>query len=124
MKENKSWLRYMTAHPTAANLLMLIFLFLGFYTVRDLRRETFPDFAPTEIEITIKYPGATAEDVENSVCQRVEDSLDGVTDLEEVKSEARENQARMVAKMREDGDMNTLFKRRQNRSRGHRQFSG
>lgn len=109
MKSQPGFLRYMAAHPTAANLLMIIFLFLGLMTARELRRETFPDFSATQVEIVVTYPGASAEDVENAVCRRVEDALDGVTDLYEVQSEARENLARVVAEMKEDGDMSRFL---------------
>ena len=105
MKSKVSLIRYFASHPTAANLLMIIFLFLGLLTIRDLRRETFPDFAPTEVQITAEYPGATAEDVESAVCQRVEEALDDVTDIYEIRSEARENQGRIVVEMRDGGDM-------------------
>ena len=105
MKSKVSLIHYFASHPTAANLLMMIFLFLGLLTIRDLRRETFPDFAPTEVQITAEYPGATAEGVENAVCQRVEEALDDVTDIYEIRSEARENQGRIVVEMRDGGDM-------------------
>ena len=105
MKGHVSLIHYFASHPTAANLLMIIFLFLGLITIRDLRRETFPDFAPTEVQITAEYPGATAEDVENAVCQRIEEALDDVTDIYEIRSEARENQGRIVVEMRDGGDM-------------------
>ncbi len=105
MKGHVSLVHYFASHPTAANLLMIIFLFLGLITIRDLRRETFPDFAPTEIQITAEYPGATAENVESAVCQRIEEALDDVTDIYEIRSEARENQGRIVVEMRNGGDM-------------------
>lgn len=105
MTNRGSWIRYFASHPTAANLLMIIFVFAGLLSIRDLRRETFPDFSPTQVEILVKYPGATAEDVENAVCRRVEDALDGVSNVREIQSEARENQGRIVAEMRDGGNM-------------------
>jgi len=105
MKSKVSLIHYFASHPTAANLLMIIFIFLGLLTIRDLRRETFPDFAPTEVQITAEYPGATAENVESAVCQRIEEALDDVTDIYEIRSEARENQGRIVVEMRDGGDM-------------------
>ncbi|KAB1440392.1 efflux RND transporter permease subunit [Pseudodesulfovibrio senegalensis] len=105
MKGKRSFLAFFAGHPTAANLLMLIFLVLGVLSLPKLVRETFPDFDPTEVEIVVPYPGATAEDVEESICQRIEDAIDGVTYLEEVRSTARENRGRVVAEMVEGGDM-------------------
>ncbi len=93
-------LRFFTAHPTAANLLMLIFLIMGLLSVAKLQRETFPDFAATKVQILVPYPGAAAADVEEAVCGRIEDALDDVENLLELRCEALENQARAVAEMR------------------------
>ncbi len=105
MKKQVSWIYYFASHPTAANLLMVIFVFLGLISIGSLQRATFPDFTPTEVEILVIYPGATAGDVENAVCQRVEDALDSVSNVYEIRSEARENQGRIVAEMRDGGNI-------------------
>ncbi len=84
---------------------MVILVFLGLISIGSLLRETFPDFTPTEIEILVGYPGATAEDVENAVCRRAEDALDSVSNVYEIKSEARENYGRIVAEMRDGGNI-------------------
>ncbi len=90
---------FFARHPTAANLLMLVFLAIGILTVRKLRRETFPDFSPTEVEIRIVYPGATAEEVEESICRRVEDALDQVRYVRELRSEARDGVGVVIVEM-------------------------
>lgn len=95
---------YFTKHPTAANLLMLVFLAAGILSLPNLRRETFPDFRPTEVEIRIPYLGATAEEVEETICQRVEDALDGVRFVKEVRSDARENLAIVTVEMAPGGE--------------------
>ena len=105
MKTHASWIYYFASHPTAANLLMIILILLGLFTVADLRRETLPDFTPTECEIIVNYPGATAEEVENAICRRIEDSLDSVNDVIEIRSEALENRGRVVVKMVDGGDI-------------------
>ena len=50
--------------------------------LQKLRRETFPDFSKPEVEIRIVYRGATAEEVEEVICERVEDALDGIRFVE------------------------------------------
>jgi hydrophobic/amphiphilic exporter-1 (mainly G- bacteria), HAE1 family len=103
------FIRFFANHPTAANLLMLIFIFLGLGTVQDIRRETFPDFTPKEVEIIVTYPGASAEEIEEAICQRIEDSLDEVNHIEEIRSEAQENRARVVVEMRDEGDFSRFL---------------
>ena len=96
-------------HPTAANLLMLVFLVMGLMTLPEIRRETFPDFAPSEVQIRIAYPGATAEEVEEVVCQRVEDALDGVRFVREIRCEAREGLTLITAEMNDAGDLRVFM---------------
>jgi HAE1 family hydrophobic/amphiphilic exporter-1 len=91
-------------HPTAANLLMVLFLVLGVLTVGEIRRETFPDFASTEVSVTAVYPGATAEDVESSICERIEEAVQEVGNKSEVICKASEGMATVILEMEEGAD--------------------
>jgi multidrug efflux pump subunit AcrB len=91
-------------HPTAANLLMLVLLAMGVFSLSRLRRDTFPDFAPSEVQITAAYRGASAEEIEEVICTRLEDALDGVRYVKEIRSEAREGMAVVTVEMEESGD--------------------
>jgi multidrug efflux pump subunit AcrB len=101
-------IRFFGAHPTASNLLMLLLLAMGAFTLANLRRETFPDFRSSEVEIRIVYPGATVEKVEEAICQRVEDHIDGVRFVEEVISEAREGMGIITVEMEHGADFITF----------------
>ncbi len=102
-------LAYFASHPTAANLLLLIFLFLGAISVGGILRETFPDYSSSEVQISVVYPGATAEEVEEAVCRRIEDAVDSVTYVSEVESEAREGLAQVVVTMSGQGEMTSFL---------------
>ncbi|GAB6042011.1 efflux RND transporter permease subunit [Endothiovibrio diazotrophicus] len=102
-------IRFFAGHPTAANLLMLLLLALGIATLPELRRETFPDFTPSELEVSVVYPGAGPEDVEEALCRPLEDAVEGVTFLEETRCEALEGRARLVVRMAEGGDFTTFI---------------
>lgn len=109
MKAFKQLVSNICAHPTAANLLMLLFLALGAISVTDLKRETFPDFTIDAVRITVAYPGATAQDVETTVCRRIEDAVDNVTNVSEVRTTAMENRASVIVEMLESADMVTFL---------------
>ncbi|MEM8792657.1 MAG: efflux RND transporter permease subunit [Pseudomonadota bacterium] len=97
-------IRFFTDHPTAANLTMAFFLVVGILALPNLLRETFPRIAPTEVQATIPYPGATPDTVARAICTRVEDALDGLRHLEEIRCDAYENRGVVTAKMRQGGD--------------------
>ncbi|MET0084750.1 MAG: efflux RND transporter permease subunit, partial [Sedimenticola sp.] len=96
---------FFARHPTAGNLLMLFLAILGLIALPGLQRETFPDFAAEKIQVSVPYPGASAEDVEEAICQRLEEALDTVNDVAEMSCAARENLAIAVAEMEEGGDI-------------------
>lgn len=97
-------IRWFTGHPTAANLLLVLFIAAGSFTLPTLNRETFPDFRPVEAEISVIYRGATAEDVEAAICRPLWDALQSVEALEEFACTAQPNRARAVATMLPRGD--------------------
>lgn len=102
-------IRYFGNHPTAANILMIAIVVLGLVALPKLQRDTFPRIPATEVEIRANYPGATPADIEDAICQRIEDALDSISGLIEVRCDARENMAIATAQMREGGDMGEFF---------------
>ena len=100
---------YFARHPTAANLLMIAMVVIGLLCVGQLQRETFPDITPSEVQVRVIYPGATAEEVEEAICQRIEDAVDGIRYVKELRSDAREGVASVVAEMEDQGDFTTFL---------------
>ncbi|MFO8128178.1 efflux RND transporter permease subunit [Yoonia sp.] len=97
-------IRWFTGHPTAANLLLLLFLAAGVFAAPGLLRETFPDFRAVEAEITVSYRGAAAEDVEGAICGPLWDGVQGVEGLETLTCTAQTGRARAVATMAPGND--------------------
>jgi multidrug efflux pump subunit AcrB len=98
-------IRYFAAHPTAANILMFMILLLGISALPGLNKETFPEINLYKVQVTVNYPGASASEVEEGICNRLEDSTDGISFLEERSCEARDNVGIMVLDMQESGNM-------------------
>jgi multidrug efflux pump subunit AcrB len=97
-------IRWFASHPTAANLLLVLIFAAGALAAPTLVRETFPDFRPTETEISVVYRGASAADVEDAVCRRLWDGLGAVEGLDELACTAQDGIARAVATMRAGAD--------------------
>ncbi|WP_461536617.1 efflux RND transporter permease subunit [Spongorhabdus nitratireducens] len=102
-------IRFFAAHPTAANLVMILFLVLGIISLPDIKRETFPDIKNYTVEIKVPYPGAAPLDVEQSICLPLEDALDGISFIEEKTCTARQNLGLMKVKMLEHGDFSKFM---------------
>lgn len=97
-------IRWFAGHPTAANLLLLVFIAAGIFAAPTLLRETFPDFRPTEAEVSVTYRGAAAVDVESAICAPLWDAVQGVEALDSFTCTAQDNLARAVATMEPAGD--------------------
>ena len=98
-------IRFFAAHPIAANLLMGGLMLLGLLALPQLTRETFPRLSETEVEVRVAYPGASAAEADVELCRRLEDALDRVSGLAEMRCDARENVAVAVAEMARGGDI-------------------
>lgn len=99
---------FFAKHPTAANLLMVIMIAAGLLSIGGIRRETFPDAAPTQVEVSVLFPGATPEEVDESIVQRLEEELDGVQFLKEMKSVSLNNIGSTTLEMSDGGNYVTF----------------
>ena len=84
-------------NPVFANLLAAGLLVSGVVAALRLSRETFPETAVDYVVITIPYPGANPEDVELSVCVKVEQAIEGIPGLGEIASLSTEDSGKVVA---------------------------
>ena len=59
-------------NPVAANLLMVVIIVVGGMSAYNLRRETFPRISFDTIQVHTLFPGATPEEVEESIVVKIE----------------------------------------------------
>ncbi len=102
-------IRFFAGHPTAANLLMIVFVAMGVIAFPGLERATFPDFDADQVQVRVVYPGASAGDVEEAICQRIEDAVDGIGSVAEISSEAREGVGTVVVEMDGGGTLQSFI---------------
>ena len=89
-------------NPTAANLLMWVFLIGGVIAVFNMRQEVFPTAILDTIEIRAEYRGATASEVAAQVVQPMEQSIDTLRDIRTIVSEIQSGGANIFV-MLDDG---------------------
>ena len=70
-----SILAFFVKHKTAANIIMFLMLLAGFLSINKLNRQFFPNFDVETISVSIEWPGATAEEVDNNIVQLLEPDL-------------------------------------------------
>ncbi len=89
----------------AANLLMLMILLGGLLTFPTITQRTFPEVDSNVIQISVEYLGAAPEEVEHGVCSRVEEAIEGVEGIEEVRSTASEGRCSVLAELIQGADV-------------------
>lgn len=97
-------IRYFAHHPTASTLLMSAIVFLGLMSATRLTRGLFPEFEVPIVKITTAYPGASADEVEQSVCRRIEAQIDGIDGIKRIESQAREGLGVTTVSLTDDVD--------------------
>lgn len=102
-------IRYFVLHPVAANILMLAACILGLSVISDIERESFPEFTPSRVSVTVVYPGASAIDVDEQVCAELDASLHGLSQLDDIECQSTEGRATLTLTMVEDGDISQFF---------------
>ncbi|MCV6605583.1 MAG: efflux RND transporter permease subunit [Porticoccaceae bacterium] len=73
-------------NPIAANLLMVLILIGGLINIPNLNREMFPERPPDSVAVTVPYPGAAPEEVEEQITLRLEEAVSDIDGVEEVSS--------------------------------------
>jgi multidrug efflux pump len=67
--------------PIFAWVLAIVLMLAGIGSLYSLPIEQYPDIAPVQVNIRASYPGASAETIENSVTQILEQQLTGLDGL-------------------------------------------
>jgi len=100
---------FFARHPNASNLLMLCIIALGITGLSNLKRDTFPELKNVRVQVQAIYKGATPEEVEDAVCRRIEEAVEGITNLKETQCDAREGVVIATIEMSEKGEMTTFL---------------
>lgn len=79
----------------ASNLLLGGLLAAGLLSLGALNVRLFPEIQPNLIEVTVPYPGATPEEVEASVVEPIEERVQGIEEVREVRSAATSDLGRV-----------------------------
>jgi multidrug efflux pump subunit AcrB len=90
---------WMARNGVAANLLLVFIVVAGMLAVFTVPQEVFPEFALDTIQITVEYPGASPEEIEEAIVQRIEERIDGVEGVRRVTAVASEGVGVVLAEL-------------------------
>jgi len=98
----RSVISWAISNSPGMNVVMIAFMLVGGLSMMNLRRETFPAFELEVVLVTVPYPGATPEDVEEGICQKIEESVRSIDGIKQVTSIAQESAGYVLIELRSD----------------------
>ena len=99
----KSLLRWAIRNTPAMNTLMVGVMLVGAASLFSMRREVFPEFELEIILIAVPYPGASPEEVEEGICQKIEEAVRSVESIKNQFSVAKEGVGSVILEL--DGNV-------------------
>ncbi|MEM6469510.1 MAG: efflux RND transporter permease subunit [Planctomycetota bacterium] len=84
------------------NVLMVALMAIGGFSLFQMRREVFPEFELEIVLVSVSYPGATPQDGEEAICQKVEEAIRSINGIKKITSISREGGAYVLAELRSD----------------------
>jgi multidrug efflux pump subunit AcrB len=100
---------FMARNPVAANLAMLFLIVGGVFAVNFITQELFPDVTPDIVTVSVPYPGASPEEVEQGIVLAVEEAVMGIDNVKEVTSSASQNVGTVRVEMFGGGNLEKLL---------------
>jgi multidrug efflux pump subunit AcrB len=91
-------------NSVAANLLMFILIAGGVLSMYTVHQQTFPNMDPDIVSVTVPYLGAAPEEVEEGVCVRIEEAVEGIEGIDKANSSANEGACNVMFELTEDVD--------------------
>ena len=108
-RERRGPIAYMAGNGVAANLLMVFILIAGLVASNNLVQEVLPEVSLDQVEVSVRYPGATPEEVEESIILKIEEQIEGVDGLKEIRSTAAQGYGSVVAQVESGEDLDRVL---------------
>ncbi|MEZ8101173.1 efflux RND transporter permease subunit [Vibrio bivalvicida] len=111
MDENKQkgLIAYFANNSVAANLLMAFILIIGTVSFFFIQRQMFPNIEVNYINVSAQYPGASPQEIEESILIKLEESLKDVTGIKKAVSTAYRGSGNIELEINVDEDIDAVL---------------
>ncbi len=105
----KSIVRWATRNAPAMNTLMIATLVVGAASMAMLRREVFPEFELEIVLVSVPYPGASPEEVEEGICQKIEEAVRAIDGVKRQTAIAKEGAGFLVLELETSSNVQKIL---------------
>lgn len=92
-----------------ANIVLVMIFVAGWFATQFMIRETFPEFSLDMVIVSVPYPGADPEEVEEGISRKIEEAIEGVEGIKLYTTESRENQDSANIEVKENYAVNEVL---------------
>lgn len=105
----KGIINFFLRNAVAANLLMVFIFIMGYFGLRQLKTTFFPENPSRIISIQLVYPGASPEEMEEGVVNKIEENLVGIAGVKQTTSVSSENVANITVEAERGADTDLVL---------------
>lgn len=105
----KNLVEYFIKYSISGNVILFLILGFGILGMLNLQSTFFPKVPSRNIIIQAVYPGASPEEVEESIVLKIEDKIKGVTGIDRVTSVSSENLGRITIEGKRNADIDDVL---------------
>ncbi|WP_454441388.1 efflux RND transporter permease subunit [Vibrio bathopelagicus] len=96
---------YFAARGFLARVITMMVFAVGIASLSIIKMQEDPEVAFPEVEIVTHYPGASPQDIELNITNKIEKELRGVQNIREMTSESTEGTSLILLEVAEDADI-------------------
>ena len=96
-------------NSVAANLLMALLVCGGVLAALNVTSDIFPEVTLDRVQIEVPYLGAAPEEVEEAVCVRIEEAIQGIDGIKQIISTASEGAGSVLVEVELGGDVRRVL---------------
>ncbi|AXR05974.1 efflux RND transporter permease subunit [Salinimonas sediminis] len=106
---HKGLIAWFARNSVAANLLMGFILVVGLASFSSIQRQMFPNIEFNYISIAAQYPGASPQEIEESIMIKIEEAIKDVTEIDKVTSRAFRNNGRVTLEIDKKAELTEVL---------------
>ena len=96
-------------NSVAANLLAVLLIAGGTIAVLNVNSEVFPEISLDRITVEVPYLGAAPDEVEEAVCVRIEEAIQGLDGIKQITSTAAEGMGSVMVELELGADLRQVL---------------
>lgn len=105
----KRIITFFITNPIWGNGFVFLTIIFGVLAMINMRKSFFPEMAPRIITISVAYPGASPQEMEEGVTTKIEQAVEGLAGIKKITSSSEENIANIRIEAVEDTDMDEML---------------